>query len=242
LEAIVTNESSEDTKKKSIEKMGEPLGARFNALWQEIALLHLNWQEYVVLFGTNERRIERLNQSAPAFFRMIQDELWSTTLLHLARLTDAPRSVGKSNLTIRNLTDLVDQTLKMPVAELIDKAIIATAFARDWRNRVIAHRDLSLALEGGVAAPLQPASRSDVKTAMERLADVMNKVQAHYMKSETAYHAASRHNGALNLLHLLGEGLNAKSKHEERLKLAIEVGSAEEIRKAMEERAAPDQI
>jgi len=84
----MASESSEEAKKKYIAKMGEPLGARFHALWQEIALLHINWQEYITLFGKDEKRIERLNQSAPAFFRMIQDELWSANLLHIARLTD----------------------------------------------------------------------------------------------------------------------------------------------------------
>ena len=35
----------------------------------------------------------------------------------------------------------------MPLAQLIDKAIADAKFARDWRDRVIAHRDLGLALE-----------------------------------------------------------------------------------------------
>jgi hypothetical protein len=45
----------------------------------------------------------------------------------------------RKNLTLRNLTDLVDESLKMPIAQLIDKAIADAKFARDWRDRVIAH-------------------------------------------------------------------------------------------------------
>jgi hypothetical protein len=233
--------SANDQKKQYVEKRGEALGTQFHALWQEIALLNLNWKEYVELFGTNEKRIDRLNKAAPAFFRMLQDELWSSTLVHIARLLDSPRTAGQPNLTIRNFTDLVHDDLKMPIAELIDKAIEAAKFARDWRNRIIAHRDLSLALQDGVAAPLQPASRADVKASLGRLADVMNAVQKHYLNSNTIFDAASRHNGAITLLYLMGDGLKLKSEREERLKRAIESGSEEDM-KAISEDEIQDQI
>lgn len=225
----MVDQSSEDKKIEYIDKMGEPLGTQFHALWQEIVLLHINWKEYVTLFGTNEKRIDRLNKAAPAFFRMIQDELWSTTLLHIARLLDPPRSVGKANLTVRNFTGLVDEKLKMPLAILIDKAVEDTKFARDWRNRIIAHRDLSLALEDGSAEPLEAASRTHVNTALARLADVLNVVEKHYLDGGTAFGVAARHNGALTLLYLLGDGLKARLEREERVKQLVENDIQEQI-------------
>jgi hypothetical protein len=66
----------------------------------------------------------------------------------------------------------------------------------------------------------------------------MNAVQGHYLDSSTVYDAAVRHNGALNLLYLLEGGLKAKLDQEERLKRAIESGSAEEIQKAMRMRVS----
>ena len=53
------------------------------------------WNDFVELFGTKETRIDLLNGSAPRFFRIVQNVLWEETLLHLARLTDSPDSVGK---------------------------------------------------------------------------------------------------------------------------------------------------
>ena len=73
--------TAEEAKKANIEKMGEPLGALFSALWQEVAVLHFHWKEYVELFGTKPERIALLNRAAPHFFRMLQDELWESTLL-----------------------------------------------------------------------------------------------------------------------------------------------------------------
>jgi AbiU2 len=233
-ETRMANQSSEDAKKEYIKKMGEALGAQFHALWQEIALLHLNWKEYVALFGTSEERIKRLNKSAPAFFRMLQDDLWTSTLLHIARLQDSPRSAGRSNLTIRNFTDLVHEDFRRPLAVLIDKAVADAEFARDWRNRVIAHTDLSLALQDGTADPLKEASREKVNAVLKSLSAVMNAVQQRYMDSVTAFDVASRHNGAEMLLCLVGDGLRARAASEERLKAAIESGSHEAIAAAID--------
>lgn len=230
----MADQSAEQAKKEYVQKMGEPLGKQFHALWQEIALLHINWREYVTLFGTNEKRIDRLNKSAPAFFRMLQDELWSSILLHIARLVDSPQTAGKANLTVRNFTHLVHEDLKMPLAILIGQAVADAAFAREWRNRVIAHRDLSLALQDGAAEALKSTPRSNVDAVLASLAAVMNAVQKHYLDRGTAFDAASRHNGALTLLYLLGDGLRAKSQREDRLKQPLESTSDQQIAETLD--------
>ncbi|MGZ8401653.1 MAG: AbiU2 domain-containing protein [Methyloceanibacter sp.] len=102
--------TAQESRERYIAKMGEALGTQFAALWQEVAHLHMSWSEYVELFGTKPSRIDLLNSAAPRFFRILQDALWDETLLHIARLTDSPESgKGKSNLTIRNLPELVDE-------------------------------------------------------------------------------------------------------------------------------------
>jgi hypothetical protein len=40
--------------------------------------------------ATNDRRIERMNQAAPGFFRMLQNQQFETNMMHLARVTDKP--------------------------------------------------------------------------------------------------------------------------------------------------------
>lgn len=147
----MSNPGLGETKAGNIDAMGGALGALYSELWQSLALIYSYWNEYVVLFGTKPQRIEILNRTAPFFFRMLQDELWEVSLLHLARLTDPPTSIGKggrTNLTIQALPELIaDQTLKDEVLRLVEIAIAQTEFCRDWRNRRIAHRDLKLALK-----------------------------------------------------------------------------------------------
>jgi AbiU2 len=144
-------QTAEEVKTANIAKMGEPLGVLYSALWQAVTTIHFYWREYVELFGTKPERIDLLNRAAPTFFRMLQDELWESSLLHLARLTDPATSQGKadrSNLTIQALPALIaDAKLKGEVDKLIAEAKKQTEFCRDWRNRHIAHRDLKLAVE-----------------------------------------------------------------------------------------------
>ena len=217
----MVDQSAEEQKKANLAAMGEELGTLYSALWKELAIGYVYWLEYVDLFGTKNSRIEMLNQAAPMFFRMIQDELWGMMLLNLARMTDPPFSMGrkdKANLSLRALPDLVKDTgLKSSVAELIDKALKATEFARDWRDRLIAHRDRGIALNTATT-PLKDASRAQVKEALASLAAVLNALALHFFKSETHFDRTVRHNGAETLLYLLDEGLRSREERLERMR------------------------
>jgi hypothetical protein len=116
------------------------------------------------------------------------------------------------------------------VAKLVEDANKATAFCRDWRNRHIAHRDLKLALEQSTEA-LADASRAQVKTALNAVAAILNCVAKHYLKSETRFDVASRHNGALTLLYLMDEGIVAKDAKAERLQKGEPLESDLQIRR-----------
>ena len=78
--------------------MGWELGELYAALWREVAGIHSKWAEYVVLYGTKESRVDLLNRAAPRFARLIQDTLWENTVLHIARLTDPPKSMGTQSV------------------------------------------------------------------------------------------------------------------------------------------------
>ncbi len=151
---------------------------------------------------------------------MVQESIWEGTLLHLARLTDPPKSPGKDrfNLTIRNFSDLIaDANTKKQVGQLVQEAIDKTEFCRDWRNRRIAHRDLKLAL-GQPATPLADADKDKVDAALKAIVHVMNAVDVYLTGSETAYDLFSPHSGAVRLLYVIDDGLKAEEQRMERLR------------------------
>ena len=214
----MVEQTAKDAKSEHIEKMGKELGAQFSQLWQELAYLYANWNEYVALFGTKPERIKLLNDASPSFFRMVQDELWSVTLLHIAKLTDLPITGGQKNLTLRNFSHLIqDEGFKKTVAAKIDAVIAGSKFAKQWRNKHIAHLDLKLALEDETAEQLESASRAQVNDALALIVDVMNTVATHYGVAPTAFKEATRRNGAISLIYLMNEGLRAREKQLERL-------------------------
>ncbi len=145
-----------------------------------------------------------MSEAAPAFFRIVQDTFWEDVLLHVARLTDSPKSANRSNLSFRHLAKCVqDAETKAKVECLASNALLASEFCRDWRdwrNRRIAHRDLRLALEQD-ADPLKPASREKVREAPQALVAALNVVSEHYLGSTTSFEHgtdAQSHSGKSN--------------------------------------------
>ncbi len=201
--------TSDEARSLYISKMGEHLGAQFHALWEEVALLHLRWAEFVELFGTKRSRIDLLNQAAPSFFRIVQDVLWDVTLLHIARLTDSSKSFGKAdkeNLTIQNLPRLVDSRIELRVTALVATAISKATFCRDWRNRNIAHSDLKLALNES-PTPLPDVDKQKTEEALSAIEAVLSEVHEWYMDSATTFKFVFNDGGAYALLRVIDDGL-----------------------------------
>lgn len=92
--------SPDEIKKNHIKYMGEKLGTYFNAIWNEVAWLYIKWSEYDELFGKKPSRVDLLNDAAPTFFHIVQDCLFRDVILHIARLTDPPKTGGKKNLSV----------------------------------------------------------------------------------------------------------------------------------------------
>lgn len=209
--------SADESRQLAIDAMGQNLGRFYYALWNELAWLYCKWGEYVALFGTKPSRIDMVNRAAGEFFLIVQDAMWDDTLLHIARLTDSPRSAGKDNLSIRGLPKLItDPDSRQVIQHSIEAALTKTEFVRDWRNRHIAHKDLRLALADG-AEPLKPASRTAVKEALGAIADVLNAVSGTYLDSTTGFDGLGAR-GAEALLYVLDDGLKVDQERRERLK------------------------
>jgi AbiU2 len=150
-------------------------------------------------------------------FRIVQDSLWEDLLLHLARLTDPPKSVGRTNLSIRNFAELLkDSPIADQIATLVEQAVAECEFCRDWRNRHLAHRDLELAL-GQSVQPLAPASRASVKSALMALASALNAVSIHFRSSTTVFERGPD-GDATSLLYLLRDGLRYREELIDRIK------------------------
>ena len=207
-----THYTPEQAKDHYVAAMGEDLGRIFYALWQDVFWLHNEWDEYLQLFGTKPSRIKLMNDAAPSFFRMIQNELIQMIVLRIARLTDPPRSTGKSNLTIQQLPSRIKhQALFQEVSSLVQSAVTAAEPCRAQRHRRIAHNALDLSL-GVPKDPLPDLTRVNIAAAISRLAQVLDAVSFHYINSRTEFALTSNPGGALALIRVLNDGIQKRAE------------------------------
>lgn len=197
------HKSPEEVKEEHLESMGPELGPLYHALYNEVAWLHAKWLQYRQLYAKSPERITLLNDVSGFFFRIVQEVFWKDVILHLARLTDPPESVGKANLTLRRLPKAnIESSLAEEVHKLVEVAASQSSFAREWRNRHLAHKDLALALDVG-AEPLPRVSRQNVEDALSAVRDVLNRLAGHYLDTTVAFeHFISRDDGEALVYHL----------------------------------------
>ena len=191
-------------------ELGPQLGAVFAELWQELTGLLLIWQEFRALFAEGPERIQILNKSTGSFFFLLQKLMWEMILLCLARLTDPASSPGRgtrANLTVLALEPFVKSELQPGIKRLANVALERTAFARDWRNRYVAHKDLALALGQSNAQPLSSGSRADVTAAIEAIGEMLNFIDRAYNDRTTWLELIEPLTGAQSLVRVIERGL-----------------------------------
>lgn len=162
-----------------VSSMGAELGPVFFAVHHEVIELGIVWQQYSQLYGTSAENINVLNQTAGLFFRVIQDELWDSVLLRIAALTDPAIMNGKKNITLRALSALVlDPIMSSEIQKLCDLALAETEYAREHRNKRIAHNDHDYdyhIVKGAVR--LSGISREKIEKMLTAIRNVLRYVQ-----------------------------------------------------------------
>jgi hypothetical protein len=169
----------EESKAEYQQKMGKELGSAYHLLWNLCARLHIKWTYYCELFGKDQVAFDVMNAVAPALFKTFHDTLWESILLDIAKFCDPIRvGVGKP-LSLALLSSFVAPGEVSQFNEYLERVKVTTAFARDWRNRHIAHWDYAHASEGS-ARPLAPASRAAVREALQAIACALEAVESHF--------------------------------------------------------------
>ncbi len=203
---MTTEKSPEEINEENTQKMGQELGVLYSVLWQEVVSLHNRWNQFFYLFAELPARVEVLNETAPFFFREVQDGLFELIILHIARLTDPPKSGVKRNASIQGLAPLVSPELRTTLNDRVSSSLELCEFCRDIRNRRLAHCDLDLRINK-MATPLPSPPCGQIQDALDSLASVIDCVSNHYTQSTTAFNHVPDGRGADALLHYLKAGI-----------------------------------
>ena len=211
-------ESAGDIKQEHLQAFGPTLGPLYYALYNEVTWLHAKWLEYRKLYAQSEKRVDLLNDAAAFFFGVVQNVLWEDILLHIARLTDPPNQGGFDNLTLLRLPDAVaDERMGQELRGLVQTCRDRSQFARQWRNKRLAHSDLSRAIDVK-AAPLPGMSRQHVEDILASFRLIMNHLHSSYLQGEVAFEHFLTHSGAEALIHHVAVAVRFGERQRERFR------------------------
>jgi AbiU2 len=189
--------------------MPEPLKSRWEALDEETNWLHGRWKIYRQLFGTSPERVEVLNESAGAFFYIIQTVLMNDVELTLSKFADAARTSGRHNLTLESLVKDVSQFDATLCKELNGMLVDYRRLCQKVihrRHKQLAHFDLAT-LMAEKSTPIPGASRQEIEDALRALRMFMNALQRKFTDAETAYGEIVLTTDGDQLLSVLQRGL-----------------------------------
>jgi hypothetical protein len=205
----MTDSSAEQVLAKHVEVLGRELGPVYNDLHNEVVWLHFEWSQYRKLFlgdnagETADDRLMVLNESAGAFFFVVQRAIADNTILSIARLTGQPKA-GQANLTIRRLPKLIsNRRVRKTVSELIAAGEKSWELATMWRDEHLAYRDMSLATPKR-AAPLPQVAVVAVDNSLRAMRRVLNEIEVAFFGSEIHYtpHEPSDADAVVSVLRL----------------------------------------
>jgi hypothetical protein len=177
------------------------------------------WGEFKKLFAVSEADVDLLNRSAPDVFVLTQEAMLSDILLGVCRLTDDPSMGRNENLSIGRLAQhpeiLAVPELSVELSTLVADARDRASFARERRNKRIAHHDLPTALQPDVV-PIAPYGRRNIEAVIEALVEVLNVVERHLTGRTGYYGEVAGFGDSHRLFRILRAGLDAEDDERRR--------------------------
>jgi hypothetical protein len=170
----------------------EEVAALEKGLWNRVVWLRHLWKENSTLFAKEQSTVDLLNRMAPAFFQMVQGLMLHETMIAISRLLDPARTMGRDNLTMAQLVDVLARhapSVAAEVRDLLDTVKSKAEPIRDRRNRALAHLDLGLALGHPNAKPVDQLTYQTVEEVIGLLEEILDEVDHHFEGRTTAWDA-----------------------------------------------------
>lgn len=216
--------TNDDLRDLFVRKMGSELGNLCHELDNELDSLQDRWNIFKELFQKGDERLYILNTVASNFFYIVQQLLYENAMLQLCRLTDPPETFGRENLSIMRLAELIsDLTMREYVQDKATQLRKSCEFARDWRNRRLAHTDLSTLR--GLASSLPGVTSSQIEEALNSLCSLLQSIEEHFGLPGSVSLADPW--GARSLVYYLEQAVRAQEIEKQRWHDLAEEKSAE---------------
>lgn len=171
----MSSKTADEVLQGYVSQLGEKAGRYFRAVENDLYNLRIEFEIYRSLFGTNKERVDLLNSCSGITAFYISRSLADSVLLRICRLTDPEKMRGKRNVTINGLPSLLRGGSDQELDERLAFARNFSSFARDWRNRRIAHSDEEVRVFN---AKLEASSRDVMANAIDAIAACVRRFAA----------------------------------------------------------------
>jgi hypothetical protein len=171
------------------QNMPPGLAEVFRPLWEDTANLYYEFEVYRLLYGSDPGTVALMNQSAPGFFRTVQDCLLHSIILGVCRLTDPVGNADKTNLVLAGLLDHIDDArpgLRVSVDQMLATLKKNTDPLRAHRRKRIAHTD-RVVRQAPAGQVLPALTVADLRTALKGIGGLLNAVQSAYNGDVTTF-------------------------------------------------------
>jgi hypothetical protein len=191
----------------------------YEALRQDLIRLNANWQIFTQLYTVSEARYEVYNETAPGFFRLLQDVLVDNAVISLSTLTDPAHYQSLPRL-VKLLKSQVTHTFHTELAADLKVLRSACEDIRKHRDKRVAHKALRTGEThlNPVPTKLPSLTRKKIEQAMASSAALLNKVLGYFESTEQLFVPIIR-GDADSLFHFVEKGYNA-SQAEKQMRLS----------------------
>ncbi len=133
----------------------------FLAFRDQCIWLRTCFNTFTALYESGDATDQVLTRTAPLFFHDLNLILVDYCLLQICKLTDPPRSVGRDNLTVKHINELLKAQNKLTpaISAASDGLAQYRNLINDSRNRLISHADKRAVLTG---LPIGAHSKDEV--------------------------------------------------------------------------------
>ncbi len=181
----------------------------------EYFILLEDWEVYRGLFmGADEVRT-LLEESGANFFHDLERVYLESILLRLCRLTDRPNTGCQQNAVLERLLEHFDESdTRTNLDGSLRRVKESCEFARTHRDKVIAHRDLSVSRPGG-RSELPELTAERIERALAAIDEYLRDVQAAFSGLRPIWRGSIPIAGFPTLVRRLWEAKQWREEHGE---------------------------
>ncbi len=136
---------------------------------------HSKWEIFRQLYADSDESVQIVYRTASVLFTHLRNLLFFDVLLTFSNLTETDTKMTFTRL-VKIFKKHAPHSVYEEVKQDLDELTTMCEPFKEWRNKLIAHKDLDLILGGGTSL-LPRVNRQKIDAANEKMGEMLNKIR-----------------------------------------------------------------